>query len=503
VPLAFYGTRRVLAAHKLVKFCRERPLWRSELNVSNTNLSRNATEGVPYRISAMIRTFIGLSFSAVCLAFGGGAPAAEFKAGVGRAVITPTAPMWMSGFAARKHPSDGVVHDLWAKALVLEDQGGRRVAIVTMDLIGLPREVADAVAERVRKQHGIERPQLVLNASHTHSGPAIWPNLKVMFDLGPEDQKRTTAYAEKLIGTLADLVGAAVADLAPAEITSGHGSADFAVNRREPTEKGMRIGVNPEGPVDRDVPVVRISSPDGKLRAVLFGYACHNTTLGANSYKICGDYSGFAQIELEKAHPGAAAMFLALCGADQNTHPRGTMELAARYGQALASAVDQVLGGAMRPVQGPIHTAWQTANLEFAPHDRATFEKETASKDSYRRRRAKLMLEAYAAGHPVRQLSYPVQAVRFNDDLLLVALSGEVVVDYALRLKREFPQENLVVAGYTNEVQCYIPSVQVLRGGGYEPVESMIYYGLPGPFAENVEEAVIAACRRCIAETAK
>ena len=101
----------------------------------------------------------------------------------------------------------------------------------------------------------------------------------------------------------------------------------------------------------------------------------------------------------------------------------------------------------------------------------------------------------------MRSLPYPVQAVRFGDDLTLLALSGEVTVEYGLRLKREFPKENLIVMGYSNEVRCYIPSLAVLKGGGYEPVTSMIYYGLPGPFAEDVEETVIAACRKVLMET--
>ena len=76
------------------------------------------------------------------------------------------------------------------------------------------------------------------------------------------------------------------------------------------------------------MPVLKITGPDGKLRAVLFGYACHNTTLTAEVYQLSGDYAGFAAAELEAKHPGATALFLMLCGADQNPSPRGTVELA-------------------------------------------------------------------------------------------------------------------------------------------------------------------------------
>ena len=104
---------------------------------------------------------------------------------------------------------------------------------------------------------------------------------------------------------------------------------------------------------------------------------------------------------------------------------------------------------------------------------------------------------------PVWQVAVPVQVVGLGEKLALVALGGEVVVDYSLRLKREYPQFDLIVAGYTNDVMCYIPSRRVLGmvgHYGYEIVESMIYYEQPGPFAESVEECVVGACHRLLAK---
>lgn len=453
------------------------------------------------RILGRRRFLAGVAVAAVGLALAAASAAADFKVGVGRTLITPQGPIWMSGYASRTHPSEGVLHDLWAKAMVLEDSGGGRVVLVTTDLIGLPHEVAKEVAARLKAKHGLERSQIVLNSAHTHSGPVVWPNLKSMYFLGQEDRDRLIQYGKKLTDDLVRTVDAAMADRAPAQVSVGHGSVDFGVNRREPTAGGVRLGVHPTGPVDHDVPVLQIAAPDGKLRAVLFAYACHNTTLGGDMYEINGDYAGFAEIEVEKALPGTTAMFAILCGADQNPEPRGTVELAQQHGKTLADEVRRVLGAELRPVRGPVRTAYEVTQLRFAPHERAAFEKEATSPDKYRQARAKLMLAAYDAGQPVRSMPYPVQAVRLGDDLTLVTLAGEVTVEYALRLKREFPKENLIVMGYTNEVPCYIPSLAVLKGGGYEPVDSMIYYGQPGPFAEDVEETVIAACRKVLEET--
>ena len=110
-----------------------------------------------------------LAFLAMCTPL----LAADFQAGVARVRITPPTPFWMSGYAARTHPSEGVEQELWAKALALRDPGGHQVVLVTTDLIGLPRAISDEVAARVAARFHVERAQLVLSASHTHCGPAV------------------------------------------------------------------------------------------------------------------------------------------------------------------------------------------------------------------------------------------------------------------------------------------------------------------------------------------
>jgi hypothetical protein len=425
--------------------------------------------------------------------------AAEFYAGVARVKITPPSPFWMSGYASRTHPSEGVEQDLWAKALALRDGSGQPVVIVTTDLIGLPRVISDEVAERVLRRVGVPRERLVLSASHTHCGPAVRKNLAVLYDFGDEDRRRVDGYGAELADRLVEVVGDAVKHLAPARLSAGHGSVGFAVNRREPTPEGMKIGVNPAGPVDHDVPVLRVAAEDGTLRAVLFGYACHNTTLGGDFYRLGGDYAGYAQAELEERHPGAIALFMMLCGGDQNPHPRGTLDLARQHGHTLASEVRRVLASGTTTVRPPIRAALDLATLDFAPHTRAAFEEEARSQDRFRQRRARLMLAAYDEGKPVRSTPFPVQAIRLGREFTLLALAGEPVVDFALRVKRELPGERLMVAGYCHDVMCYIPSRRVLQEGGYEAVDNTVYYGQPGPLADTVEDVVMAAVRRVTA----
>lgn len=422
--------------------------------------------------------------------------AADYKAGIGRIIITPDKPIYMSGYAGRDHPSEGAIHDLWAKALVIEDRKGARVALVSTDLIGLPRNLADIVAARVEKAYGIDRAHFALNSSHTHTGPLVRHNLEAMFELNAEDSQVVSDYAATLTEKLIAVVGAALKDLAPADLWFGNGRAHFAINRRQSTPKGVIIGENPAGPTDPDVPVLKVAGPDGKLRAALFGYACHNTTLGGHFYKITGDYAGFAQIAVEKANPGATAMFVMLSGADQNPTPRGTIELAEQHGAALAAEVNRVLAEKLERVRGPVRAAFQIIELGFAPQSQEGFAAQLTETNVYRVRHAKAMLRLYDEGNPIRRYPYPVQAIQFGKDLTFVALGGEVVVDYALRIKREFGAKGIVVMGYSNDVMSYIPSLRVLKEGGYEADDSMLYYGLPGPYNEEVEDSIITTVRQ-------
>lgn len=421
--------------------------------------------------------------------------AAEYRAGVARVDITPNGPIWMSGYAARTKPSAGVLHPLWAKALAVEDAKKRRVVIVTTDIIGLPRVISDAVAAQVQKEYGLDRASVLFNSSHTHTGPVVRPNLTSMYDLSPEEDGKLKAYAQQLTGKLVSVIGAALGDLKPANLSYGTGKAGFAINRRQFTAKGVQIGVNAQGPVDHEVPVLKVESPEGALRAALFLYACHNTTLTATFYELSGDYAGFAQADFEKAHPGAVAMFMIGCGADQNPNPRSSLELAQKHGRSLADEVGRVLGGKLTSQKGPLAASFQMIDLEFAPHTREQFEQEARGDNRFRATRAKAMLAAYDERRPVRSMQYPVQVIRFGKGLTMVALGGEVVIDYALRIKKEFGADQMMVAGYSSDVMCYIPSARVLKEGGYEASDSMIYYGMPGPFKDDVENRIFTAIR--------
>jgi hypothetical protein len=105
-------------------------------------------------------------------------------------------------------------------------------------------------------------------------------------------------------------------------------------------------------------------------------------------------------------------------------------------------------------------------------------------------------MEATNKGWDISNHSYPVQAMRIGNKLTLLSLSGEAVVDYSLNAKKRYAGEQLFVAGYCNQVVCYIPTEKILEEGGYEAVSNMMYYGMPGPFSKSVEKKVNTAIQQ-------
>jgi neutral ceramidase len=414
-----------------------------------------------------------------------------WEAGVATVDITPERSLWMAGFARRSRPSQGVALPLHAKALALRHRRGKPVVLVTADLLGVTARITDRVASAVRRLHGVERADILFNASHTHCGPVVDEQLSVAYDLTPAQWNDIRAYTAQLQDRLVTLVGQALAHLKPARVGFGRGEASFAANRR--------VAFTPDGPVDHVVPVLRVDGASREPLAIVFGYACHNTTLQDTFVQYHGDYAGVAQAILEARHPGTIALFVAGCGADANPKPRGTIELVQAHGAALADAVDRALPGTAS-VTHPVRTAYGTVALPFAGAEvRERWHKALDIDPVYLRRHAALMAAAVARdGHLPLSQAAPVQVWTFGPDLTLVALGGEVVVDYALRLARELPGRPVWVAGYSNDVFGYVPSRRVLREGGYEGGDAMIYYGRPGPFTEDVEEIIIRECHRLV-----
>jgi neutral ceramidase len=418
----------------------------------------------------------------------------EWYAGVAEVVITPTEPMWMSGYASRDRPADGTIHDLKAKAILLEDPQGTQLLLISLDLVGIDRQTSQQICERLMKAHGLSRSQIAVATSHTHSGPVVGTNLLTMYALDEQNLQRIENYTHFLIESVERAAANAMASRAPARLQAGEGTATFAVNRRNNREaeiQMLRDTGQLVGPVDHTVPVLAVREPAGKLRAVVFGYACHATVLSGLQW--CGDWPGFAQLEIEKNHPGAIAVFWAGCGADQNPLPRRTVEHAVAYGQQMAASIDRTLQSPMPAVNGALNSVYREIPLALATlPTEDEIQNDLKSDNVYIVRRAAVLLsQLQRDGKLPQTYDYPVQMWHIGDTANLTFLGGEVVVDYSLRLKTELGEHFNWIAGYSNDVMAYIPSKRVLLEGGYEGETAMIYYGLPAKWSEDVEEHIV------------
>lgn len=416
-----------------------------------------------------------------------------WKAGVARAVITPEKPTWMAGYAGRKAPAERTEQDLFAKAVALEDETGTKFIIITMDLITVSRPMRDSIESAIKKRHGLPPSALFMNCSHTHSGPEIRIRRAANRSIYPSDPEAAIAYYRWLEARLNTLIDDALKDLSPAHVLLGRARCGFAMNRRQPVGDRFINSPNPDGPVDHDVPVLRIDGPDKKLRAVVFGYACHNTTLGFQYWN--GDYAGYAQEYFEEDHPGVTALFVLGCGADQNPYPRRTLELAKKHGRSLATAIETALIANPTTLKGPIKAAYESVSLSYAaPPSREELLERAKSSNRFEKSYAEALLDELMANGKLRDsYPFPVQVVRFGDELTLVTLGGETCVDYSLRLKKELGGK-VWVAGYSNDVMAYIPSKRVLLEGGYEAGGAMKYFRTtvhPAWWHESIEERII------------
>ena len=374
-------------------------------------------------------------------------PEASWKAASASTKITPHRPMPMSGYASRKaNPAEGTEQDLFAKALAIEDPEGNRIVFLTTDLIGIISKYRADVEKAVGEKYNLAPGALVMNASHTHCAPSY----------GRDD---TLDYYEKLVEQTVALIGQALESLEPAKVFYSEGKCAFAMNRRTPTPSGYRNHPNPQGLVDHTVPVLSVRDLDGNLKTALFGYACHNTTMGF--MKWFGDYAGYAQEYLEADHEGLTAMFMNGCSGDQNPYPRRMLYFAQRHGRSLATAVEAALEVSQgsffhqKEISGTIRSDIDTVTLSFT---------EESKRDDY---------------------DYPIQVVRVGDALSMIAMAGEVTIDYSLRLKKELASKDapVWVSGYTNDYNGYVPSKRVLLEGGYEASSR--------PWKPELEEKII------------
>lgn len=416
--------------------------------------------------------------------------------------ISPTEPIRLSGFGWRSRESEGVRLPIHARAIAiapLAEEGtdaasaeDRTVVVIVVETLGIPDAVTERLAARLAER-GIARDRLAVCATHTHGAPMLRDCCNTLFGTPiPADQwGRILAYTASLEAKLEAAALAALADRAPATLAHATGRLGFAFNRR-----------TPDGPVDHDLPLLAVRSPDGALRGLVATYACHCVTLSDDL--VSGDWAGYAVHHLERRHPGCTALLSIGCGADAN--PRGGVlggdaEAADLLGRECADEVDRLLDLPGRAIAAAPSGSLERVALDLAPLPSREGWEERARQGGAVGHHARAQLERLDRGAGLATaIDYPVQTIAFGDELAWVFLPGEVVVDYATRLKRQFDGRRLWIHAYANACPGYVPSERVLREGGYEGGGAMIYYDIPGPYAPGLEGTIVDAVGRRLGE---
>jgi len=408
--------------------------------------------------------------------------------GFAKVDITPPMNVWLSGYAARTSPAIGIHDELHACALVMSD-GERKAAVVSLDLIGLDFELVDTTRALVSDWVGIDNDALLLNCSHTHSGPSV-SSLRAMGDVNK-------AYVQLLPMKIATAVKLASEQMRPAKVLLGICEGAVGMNRRERKPNGsIQLGKNPEGVIDPNVYVLRFDGEDGKTLGLVMHHAAHPVVLGPSNLLVSADYPGVAVRAVESVLGGnVTAMFLqGCCGNINALRERQTFDECEMVGIAFAGAVLRAFAFAQEIKPLPLLSKRQMLQLPLTPPPMEEVERtlDVYSKElnearqagnEAKERIASAMLswaekakESLASGCEQRMQPFDVTILRLGE-IAIVGLSGEVFIEYALNIRKASPFKETLVLGYTNGCIGYVPTESAFSEGGYEVDTAYKYYG--------------------------
>lgn len=243
------------------------------------------------------------------------------RCGIAKADISPSKPVQMAGYASRKLLSQGVHDPLFARVIAFEF-GGQRAVLVSLDNLGFYNGTATPMRSALLERCKLDPSELMLCAIHTHSAPTLTLN-------ADQDHPNNVEYTRNLTNTIGDLIERALKTLEPVSVGVGRGFSPVGMNRRqkvvEPGTDGIakeiiRLGRNEYGPTDKEVLVMKICRTDGTITGVIFGYACHSTSLGPGNMMISGDVHGLAEQFVER-NLGNEVIVPAFAGASGDIDP--------------------------------------------------------------------------------------------------------------------------------------------------------------------------------------
>ena len=434
--------------------------------------------------------------------------------------ITPHIPVFQAGFAGRTHKSEGIHDKPYATVLIIQEN--KAVVIISLDLLYGDRSFANSIKKAIYERFGLNRDEIVINYSHTHSVVSVTGEDEETRSHRPYSinsdamlwgmDKKDTDYTEdvKYYNIIKDkilvMLDNGFKNIMEGEAFHCKGKSKFGVSRRYPHENGVlwKPYFN-ENAIDTDLFIIKLIDNTNTIRGIVYNYACHPTTLGADNYLISADFPGVVRKHLEERYPGSIPMFLQGCGAD--IKPSATAEngefISCNFdqldeaGKSFANEIQSLIdlsedNSCWRKIDFNINTNCDEVKLYTETWDIGKWESiiNDPNEPSYRKASAKKVLLDIKENKIKNYLPYYISVIKLDENLKIISLEGEVVCDIGKNIKKILSGEDIIVLGYSNSSLCYIPTKEVLLGGGYESM-SFIAARLAGPFVPEVEYIIV------------
>lgn len=408
----------------------------------------------------MIWTFRAVLLAAVVVLPGRAVETGTLQAGAARIDITPAADaaLPMSGYAGRKEGFKGIHDPIYARAIVVND-GARLAAIVSWEVIGVAHAVWEDLSQRIAKETAIQPEYLQLTAVHNHSAPSP-------FGLYGNASPKSAEYTRRLMDATVEVIKQAKANLQPARMGVGSGTAHVNINRREySADRGWSLGFNPDGPSDKTVTVIRFDALSGKPIAVFINYPVHVVVMGPENYQISGDLAGatsryvenyyrrkpeeaprsdagpLIRLPPEAATDGVVALWTSGAAGDQNP-----ISLARGSDFTMVDALGKMLGEQAVRAAAAVQTTdkariWGKQQVVSCPGRR--LEPAPRPRTVY----------TWADADPV---TIRLGLLMIND-VVLAGVSGEVMTMIEQRLRKASPFSRTMMLTHANGSSGYIP----------------------------------------------
>ena len=396
------------------------------------------------------------------------AQTANFRAAAVKVDITPTGNKWLAGYPA--HQSNGV-HDHIFHRIVALDDGHTQFFLVATDLCLFAPSVYDEVTARLKKEENIAPVQVWWTVTHTHSAPEVGP-----FGLGkvmmPEryTHEPDAEYTKFVQQAVIDGIKQARSKLAPARLAVGGGYSAANINRRARDVDGqISLGLNPDGPTDRRINLIRLEHPDGSPIALIANYAMHGTALGMYNQLITGDAPGIVAAYVEEK---LGAPMLYINGAAGNLAPIYTVQQ--DFAAFHITEFNVLLGDKILAANRSISTS--TSDVHLRPGEQAV---ETPRRAGFGWD-ASLGDYLHAAKGEAGTIRLPVRFLLINDDIALWSAPVELFCEISMGIRDRSPFPHTFYFGYANGWLGYLPTRQAYHEGGYETSTN--------PFTEQVED---------------